>query len=209
MPVVPRCRRSLRASHMRDRFHVISNLLIFQVSYFACVLGGAAGLPWLGPGAVLGAVAWHLWRVGDRLTEARLLVVVLIIGTLFESAVTATGWVDYPSGWVVPWLAPVWILALWLLFATTLNLCLAWLKHRWWLAVVLGGAGGPLSFYGGSRLQAVELVDPVAVLVTLAVAWALLMPTVMWLSTRLDGWQRPLPGGTCRGADVQRVPAGH
>ena len=176
---------------MRDRFHVISNLLLFQVGYFGCVLGGAAGMPWLGPGVVLGAVVWHLWRVGDRLTEARLLVVVLVIGTVFESAVTVTGWVDYPSGRVVPWLAPVWILALWLLFATTLNLCLAWLKHRWWLAVLLGGAGGPLSFYGGSRLQAVELVEPVAVLATLAVAWALLMPAVMWVSTRLDGWQRP------------------
>lgn len=174
---------------VRDRFHVIANFLFFQAGYFACVLGGAAGHPSIGPAVVLVAVTWHLARAGDRIPESLLLGLALVIGAVFESAITVSGWVEYPSGMVAPWLAPVWILALWLLFATTLNLCLGWLRHRPWLAVLLGGVGGPLSFFGGSKLQAVTLLEPVAVLATLAVSWAVMMPLLMWLAVRLDGWR--------------------
>lgn len=189
---------------MRDRFHVIMNFLFFQAGYFACVFGGATGWPWLGPAVVLGAVAWHLWRVGDRIAEATLLALVLLVGAVFESAIAGTGWIEYPSGAVVPWLAPPWILALWLLFATTLNLCLGWLRRRPWLAIALGGIGGPLSFFGGSKLQAVTLLDPVAVLATLSVSWAVLMPLVMWLASQFDGWHAPPSSDTSRTSSPDR-----
>ena len=36
------------------------NFVLFQLSWFACVLGGANALPWLGPLAVALFIAYHL-----------------------------------------------------------------------------------------------------------------------------------------------------
>jgi hypothetical protein len=40
---------------------LVVNLVAFQIAWFACVLGGAHGLPWLGVGVAALVVALHLW----------------------------------------------------------------------------------------------------------------------------------------------------
>jgi hypothetical protein len=74
-----------------------------------------------------------------------------------------------------------------MLFATTLNVSLRWLKGRWVLAALLGGSAGPLSFYAGHRLGGVAFADPVYSLTVLGLGWAVLMPLLLWLGGRLDG----------------------
>ena len=99
------------------------------------------------------------------------------------------GWVTYPSGQFSPMLAPYWIVTMWMLFATTLNRSMAWLKGRATLAAVLGGIAGPASYYAGQKLGAIEFVEPVAALSALAIGWAVIMPLLMIIAERLDGFQ--------------------
>lgn len=55
-----------------------------------------------------------------------------------------------------------------------------------WFACVLGGASG-------SRLGAVRFADPLLSLGVLSVGWALLMPLLLWVADRWDGWAEPIP----------------
>ena len=89
----------------------------------------------------------------------------------------------------MPHIAPPWILALWALFASTLNVSLRWLRGRIVVAVVLGAVAGPLSYWAGVRMGAVEFTQPVVALVALAVGWAVFTPLLMVLSARYDGMQ--------------------
>ena len=82
-------------------------------------------------------------------------------------------------------LAPYWMVAMWGLLAIALNVSLRWLRGRWWLAAVLGAVGGPVSFASGVRLGAAHFVDAAAALAAIAVAWALALPLLMWLSDAL------------------------
>ena len=84
-------------------------------------------------------------------------------------------------------LAPYWIIGMWMLFATTLNISLGWLKSSRVLAALFGGIGGPLSYYTGSELGGVIFVDQTAALIALGVGWATLMPILLSLATRYDG----------------------
>jgi len=86
-------------------------------------------------------------------------------------------------------LAPGWILALWALFATTLNASLRWLKGRPVLAVSLGAVVGPLSYVAGVKLGAVALVEPASGYAALVVEWAVAMPVLMALADRFNGVQ--------------------
>lgn len=166
---------------------LVVNLVAFQIAWFACVLGGAHGWPWLGVGVTALVVALHLWMSDGPRREALLLVLVGAIGAVWDGFLVRFGFLEYSSGMLLPWLAPVWIIAMWVAFATTLNVVLSWLKGRWTLAVVLGAIGGPLAFYGGHRLGAVAFPDTFVAMAVLAGGWSFLMPLSAWLAQRFDG----------------------
>lgn len=166
---------------------VLANVVLMQAGWFACVLGAARGWPALGTLSVAAIVAWHLWRSPRAADEARLVGAVLVLGVVFDGAVLASGAVAYPNGQWVAWLTPHWMLALWALFAVSLNVSLRWLARRWALAALLGAVAGPLSYLAGVRLGAARFIDEALALSLLAVGWALAMPALLALSKRFDG----------------------
>ena len=179
-----------------SRARLVANFAIFEAAWFACILGVAHGQPLWGTAAVVAAIAWHVAISARPATELALAGALCAIGLVVESAVVAQGHVAYPAGQPVAWLAPYWMVALWSEFAIALNVTLRWLKRRPWLAAVLGAVFGPLSFLGGVRLGGARFVDEPAALATLAGMWAVLMPLVIALSSRLDGVTDPEPPRT-------------
>lgn len=173
------------ATVIRGNGETLINLALYQVGWFACVLGAAGGRPWAGAGLALVLVAVHLALVRDRRREAKLLVAAGALGLALDSLQLNLGVFSYPSGTPLAGLAPPWIAALWLQFATLLHFGLRWLSGRYALAAVLGFAGGPLSFFGGERLGAIEFGSPLAYFV-LACVWALAMPALVWLGDRFE-----------------------
>ncbi|MCC5887622.1 MAG: DUF2878 domain-containing protein [Gammaproteobacteria bacterium] len=167
---------------------IIFNLVALKAAWFACVLGGAASLPWIGVAAVGGLVALHLWLSPRVQPELHLLAAVGLAGAVWETFLVRTDLLSYPSGMIVSGTAPVWIVALWVGFATCLNVGMRWLKGRYAVAALFGAVGGPMAFYGGSRLGGVTFADTGTALLVLAAGWAVLMPTIVRLSERFDGW---------------------
>ncbi len=170
---------------------VVINFVVFQAAWFATVLGAANGMPWVGPIVVLAAAALHLRNTRLPQIEARLLASAMALGLVVDSLLLATGWIAYPNGAWIPGLAPYWIIAMWALFATTLNVSMRWMRGRYLIAALFGAVGGPLSYFAGSKLGAMVFVDATAAAAGLALAWALAMPALMWLASRLDGTQQP------------------
>ena len=171
------------------------NFLFFQIAWFACVLGAANNLPWIGPLVVGLIVIYHLGRVAAAGPELQLIGSAAVIGAVFDSLLAASGWVSYPSGQWHTALAPYWIVAMWIGFATTLNVSLGWLKGRYWLATLFGAVGGPLAYLAGAKLGGITLVSSEAALIALALGWATIMPLLMYLAARLDGTQAELQSG--------------
>jgi len=169
------------------RPRVVANLVFYQAAWLACVLGAAAGKPVWGVLAALAAILWHLSQARRPLDELWLVSLTGLLGGAWDSLLVVLGLVHYPHGAPLPWMAPVWIVMLWMAFATTFNVCLGWLHGRWWLASAFGLAGGPLAWWAGHRLGALELVSVLPALAVLALGWAVLMPVLMGLAKRFDG----------------------
>jgi hypothetical protein len=172
---------------------VLINFAIFQLCWFACVLSGAAALPAIGIGVVALAVVYHLSQARRPLPEAILLVCAGLIGAAWDGQLSGYGWLVYPSGEFARWAAPTWIIAMWVSFATTLNVSMRWLRGRPELAVLFGAIGGPLAFYAGQRLGGVQFSDTLVALAALSAGWALITPVLVSLATRLDGFAEPVP----------------
>lgn len=167
---------------------VLVNFVAFQVGWFSAVLGAARDLPWLGPLVFLGVVVLHLRQARRPDLEIGLVLSCGVIGTWFDSLLVMTGWVAYPAGQFSPMMAPYWIITMWMLFATTLNQSLGWLRGRAVLAAVLGAIAGPASYFAGQKLGGIEFREPLYALVALGIGWAALLPIVVALAERLDGF---------------------
>jgi hypothetical protein len=165
----------------------LTNFVLFQLGWFAAVLGAAHGHPLAGTAVILAVVAWHLAVSARPAVEARLVAAVSAIGFVVETGMVWLGHVRYPSGQPVAALPPYWMVALWALFAVALNVTMRWLRGRAWLAAALGAVAGPMAFAGGVRLGGAHFVDASSALLALAVAWGLLMPLLMRLAVRFDG----------------------
>lgn len=167
--------------------NVVVNVVVFKFAWLLTVFGGANDLPHLGPLAVLVAIGIHLWLAPEPSRELTLIAITGFIGLAWDSVMVTSGWLAYPSGIVVAGLAPYWILAMWMLFATTLNVSLRWLHNRLSVAALLGAIFGPASYLGGSSIGAVTLIEPISAMTALCVAWAFLMPGLLLLAQQLDG----------------------
>jgi hypothetical protein len=169
------------------------NYLLYQIGWFACVLGGAFARPWLGAALALILVSVHLWLAKDRLGEMMIMAVAVAVGLLVDTLLLAAGVFTFPSGIMVSWLPPLWMTVLWLQFATTFRYCLHWLSGRYLLCLLLGLFGAPLAFLGGESLGAVTFFPPRPIhFLMLGVVWCLAIPSLIYASDRLHA-TRPLP----------------
>ena len=107
---------------------VLTNYAAFQLGWFACVLGAANDRPWLGPVVVAFVVGLHLLMARRPSREFALLVMCALCGLVFDSALLWTGWVAYPNGEWIPGLAPYWMISLWIVFGSTLNLSMVYIS---------------------------------------------------------------------------------
>lgn len=170
-----------------SKTHFLINFALFQLAWFACVLGGARGLPLAGTLTVGVAVLVHLYLVKAVRAELALIGAVALIGTAWDSVIVSTGLMSYPSGNFAPGFAPHWIIAMWVNFAVTLNVSMNWLKGRPLIAAVFGGFGGPLAYLTGYKLGGVAIPELWFALTIQGLGWALILPLLLQLAERFDG----------------------
>ena len=116
----------------------LKNLAMFKLGWVACVTLAAAGQPLWAVIAVAVVVLLHLVAVPVASKEALLLTTSATIGLAWESLLVWSGLVSYPTGAELTPLAPYWIVAMWVLFATTINHGLSWIKKSWHVSALAG-----------------------------------------------------------------------
>ncbi len=182
--------RELMWDLVMARWKRLLNFGCFQIGWFACALGAVRGWPLLGPLAVGILLILQLPLVPAPGKQARFVLAVTLLGWLIDSGLACADVFSFPFGSGLLGFCPLWMAAVWANFAGTLHLCLDWLRGRYWLASALGACGGPVAYYGGQRLVALQLgSDIVSSLLVIVVEWALVTPALVCLSEvgSLDG----------------------
>ena len=167
-----------------SRSRRLANFVFFQMGWFACVLGAASGGVMLGVGMAVAllVVVLHVAMAEHPAAEFELVMSAAVLGLVWESAMMQSGLLSAPHGGVIVGMAPPWMVVMWALFATTLNASLGWLQGRWVLSIVLGAMAGPLSYWAGVRMGAVQFVEPTQAIAALAVGWGLATPLLLLLA---------------------------
>lgn len=162
------------------------SLIGYQLVWFGAVIGAEHGLAWPGMVGMLLYATCQLVAVRHYRADLTLMAIAIVMGLLVDGGLIHAGWARYAAPWPSAAMAPAWILALWVTFSLTFTQSLAYLQTRLWLAVLLGGIGGPLAYLSASRgWHVVTFVEPAwHALLWLGIGWALATPALAWLARR-------------------------
>ncbi len=150
------------------------NYSLYQIGWFACVLGAASHRPWTGCLIAVTLIGVHLALSPDRAREALLVCVATAVGAVVETVQIAAGTYRFTSGTVIEALPPPWLLVMWGQCATTCRFSARTVMTRPGWAALCGAGGGPTAFLAGERLGAVDLLPPLMYgLLRLSVGWAI------------------------------------
>jgi len=170
----------------------LPNLIGFQIVWMASVGGAAQGWWWLGPVAVCLFASWQITVSRMRRSDVNLVLLCAVLGFALDSAWVQLGFMRFAAP--EPWanFAPIWIIAMWVGFALTVNHSLSSLKRWPWAAAALGLVGGPIAYWAAARAWSAVAIEaswlPYA---ALGIAWALVTPALLKVA---DRWPAPLQG---------------
>jgi len=157
----------------------VLNYFLYMAGWCALVFGAAAGRVWPGTAIATCLLVAHMVLTRDRREEWRLAVLAGAVGFVVDSTQVGAGLLHFPTGSVVPWLCPPWIVVMWMQFATTFRFSFRWVLASPGVAALAGAAGGPLAYVAGERLGAVVLGEPrTLALAVLAAVWATVLPAL-------------------------------
>ncbi len=163
------------------------NFVLFQVGWFI-LIWGAAHQKLLLSMIVTGLILLiHIMQAPRKKEATILLVIIMLLGSIFDQFLLLTNLVIYKSQFI-EYFVPIWIIALWGLFATTLNISLSWLKSNNVLAVLFGLIGGPVAYFAAERLDAVQLTNHFSIY-ALSLGWAFLTPSCLYIAEKWNGFR--------------------
>ena len=168
------------------------NFVLFQLGWFACILGAAYGYVSWAVLFCLAVAAFHLWQSSEPMQEGVLLLKILVLGIAADTLLLQTGSLIFESNGLLPALSPIWMWSLWVILGCTLNESMSWLKGRFVLAAVLGAITGPLSYLAGVKLGAAQWGDEMQALVLIGIIWAISMPLLFWWAGKVPANRPPL-----------------
>lgn len=175
-----------QAQVMKSLRHQLINFVAFQLGWFACVLSAANNQPLLGIICALLLLGLHFSLSTQVRRDLVLVSAIALIGSSWDSLLTWQQLMQFSSGQYHHNLAPAWISAMWLMFASTINVSLRWLYRRYFLAAMLGAIAGPLAYQAGAALGAVVLPQPLLTLGVMSIGWALMMPLFIRLAQGIE-----------------------
>ena len=165
----------------------ITSVVAYQVAWCASAYGASHGSPGVGIAACAAALGLSLGLADAWKPLAMLALSLGLFGLVAESSMLSANLVSYSSPGPLTCVAPLWIVALWMTFATLIHPSMSWLRGRGVLASFFGAAMAPLSYLAAAKLNALQLLEPAWIsLSAIAVVWSIAMPCALFLIAKFD-----------------------
>lgn len=170
---------------MFSKATVILNVISFELLWWASVSSAELGIMHWVTLLVAAFVLAHLKYV-EGWQQIGPLLLTAVVGAVFDQFGYSMGWVSFNYHTQLATFIPLWMVSLWLAFACTLNVSMAWLMPKPILAALLGAVFGPISYMIASRLGVVNFPHGPLSLAWISLEWAILMPLLLTLRARLN-----------------------
>ena len=160
----------------------VLNFAWYQLIWFGAVVGGVMFEPLLGLMIVLHLVLVRRWK-----SEFLLMTGAAIVGGGFDAVLTSAGFFAFDQ---TPSLLPIplWLFAIWMGFAGTLNHSMSFMVARPRLMAIAAAFFAPMTYLVAQRLGAVTFpYGNAATAIAIGLSWWMITPALVWMSALSKG----------------------
>ena len=155
----------------------VGNALLFNAFWFSACVGRDAFLP-----LTAALLLILLLCVEQRQPTLQLAARIAIVGLLADATLSHSEVYQFTGGDLLP----IWLILLWVGFASIITRSLRFLNRNLALAALFGAFGGPSSYFAGHRFGGVEFgYDLMPTLLIVGFVWACLLPLFFFLARQL------------------------
>jgi hypothetical protein len=171
----------VRAATPGGSVRLIVDIVGFQITWWASALGAGAGRWEPGVAAAAIVILFQLAMSATRGATLAAILAALLMGLAGETAMMSAGLVRYAADWPVEWLPPLWLLGLWMVFATCIEATARMLgSHTYLKGALLGAVLAPPTYWAGQSFGALTLAEPIWLpLFATAAVWAIATPLML------------------------------
>ncbi|KPJ95238.1 MAG: hypothetical protein AMJ53_03215 [Gammaproteobacteria bacterium SG8_11] len=168
-------------------FFTVANFALFQVGWLVCVVAAAHHYEAVSVLSCAIIIGLHLSLLKEMKSEVKLILFSAALGFIVDSLNIAFNVFQTTQPQSLP-LAPLWLVAMWMLFAICLRHSLAWLLGKPLLSGIFGAVCAPLAYYAGASIGALQLPqnDILMSLSAIGLAWALVTPLLFVMANHFD-----------------------
>ncbi|MBA3238851.1 MAG: DUF2878 domain-containing protein [Parachlamydiaceae bacterium] len=158
------------------------NALFFYIGWLVCMYEAVGKYPLIGPLVVGGILIYHFIVTNEKKSDLIICLALAFLGTIVDSVYVAIGMLEYQGGFeYFPNIAPLWITSLWVLYGTSVNHSLKWMRCSVFVAAAMGAGGAISSYLAGLKLEAVNFLwEEWLVLTVIGTVWAIVVPLSLY-----------------------------
>ena len=167
------------------------NIVGFQIVWFLCVYGAAKSILLPGLLAALIFSGLVLWLSPAPRRDLLTISVALPIGFIMDSILARSGLISFSNALPSTEWAPLWIMALWLGFAFTLNHSLKTIYNKGRNIFLFGLFGGPLAYaIAAYKFNAMSFnANTIICLIMIGMVWANGLLLIRYIDNTLNAHQ--------------------
>jgi len=165
------------------------NLVLFHLVWLVCILANNT----LALAATILFLGIHSVFYVDHKKEWLIIAGFTLVGVIVDSLQMNLGYIIFSGSIKIDvvdthvLLPPIWLVCLWIAFATTLAHGLFWFAKHLKLAALCALVSVPVSYYFGAILSGSTLVTGVKFLLIEGAIWSILFPVGLMFSRQLKG----------------------
>ncbi|TBR38445.1 DUF2878 domain-containing protein [Marinomonas agarivorans] len=163
----------------------IINAILFQIVWFICVMASNTLAVFA---LCLFCVFHHVFIMGKK-KEWGFIVAFSLVGICIDSLSQALNVIHFSHAIVLTetiQIVPIWMMCLWVAFASTIAHGLFWLHYRFKLALCTGLFVVPFSYYAGALLSNSTIVSSTWLFLSIVgIAWSVLLPSGIFYMKKL------------------------
>ena len=155
-----------------SRKYVFFVLTGYQLTWITCIVGEIFNLPFIGFFIGLIYLSFFFYNQSNLIRALKIILIFAIIGYSFDSLMNLLNIYNFKSKLFVGYL-PIWLVVLWLSFATLFVDLLNFLKTRSYFAILLGIILAPPTYYAGMPLGILKIDNIIYFFITMIIFWGL------------------------------------
>ena len=172
---------------MNSRLSFLTDFIVFQLAWFACVFATLSPIPNILPLLGLGLVSIRTFWIRPIVQVLPFAIACLVLGILGDAILVSSNLLlfsTYPSiaG------APLWMVALWLNFGLMLRPLFTWFLEHYLRSIIGFSLGGVVAYYSGEKLGVLIFSSGFESWIGVSLEWAIAGMVLRYLHLKF-----PLP----------------